>query len=148
MQHLSAAHSVAHVSLRIKDTHGLRVHAPEGNAAANAFMVDSAKLAEILLRAYRNEKLTAAENLRLEGFYRGGLSDMARALREGSEAELPLEKWRRIYAVDSRFRVHWDRTRTDFNATFVSFFDELIVKEIQPQSETAHTTSRCVDSAR
>ena len=50
----------------------------------------NAQLAEILVRAYRNEALTVAENLRLETFYICGISDMARAFRDMPREALPV----------------------------------------------------------
>ncbi len=115
--------------LSIEDAHRLRIHRPVAETAANVPSVETARLAEILSRAYRNERLTTAENLRLENFYFRGLADMARAFRDAPEAELPLERWRQIYAMDARFRNHWQQQKAQLNERFVRFFEALIASQ-------------------
>ena len=116
--------------LSIEEIHRLLLH-PLGGKPTDPLKVGNAQLAEILVRAYRNEALTVAENLRLETFYICGISDMARAFRDMPREALPLNRWRQIHAADARFRKYWEQKKTELNALFVSFFEEAVVQQVR-----------------
>jgi hypothetical protein len=118
-------------SLTIKEIHRLLLHRG-GKPTTDALKVQTTELAEILVRAFRNEQLTAAENLRLETFYICGISDMARIFRDVPEAQLPRDRWRQIYAADARFRRYWEQKKTELAPRFVKFFEECVVSPATP----------------
>lgn len=118
-------------ALTIKEIHRLLLHRG-GQPTTDALKVETTELGEILVRAFRNEDLTVAENLRLETFYICGISDMARVFRNVPEEQLPRERWRQIYASDARFRKYWEQKKTELAPRFVKFFEECVVSSATP----------------
>ena len=92
-------------------------------------MAENREFAELWLKAADNEELSRSEQTRIDAFLVHAFLVREWSYKELPESELPIERWRRNNRQIGRYKIVWEREKLNFDAGFVQFMDENVVKE-------------------
>ena len=92
-------------------------------------MAENPEFVELWLKSVDNEQLSRSEQARIDFFLVEAFLIREWSYKELPESELPIERWRRNHRQVERYKIVWEREKLNFDAGFVQFMEENVVKE-------------------
>ena len=92
-------------------------------------MAENPDFAELWLKAIDNEELSRLEQTQIDAFLVHAFLVREWSYKELPKDELPVERWRRNHRQVERYKIVWEREKSNFDPEFVQFMEENVVSD-------------------